>query len=177
MHPLGAGRRCAVAACSSSSSSWTQNKVAHRRCAGCQPLHRAVRRLGAAGLRHLWATALWRGGVSFLAQLLGTVLRPTCDCGRFGGVRAEAGYRPALEPKEEFEGADLAIPQIGASPGERGWLVASGASTYPRGPTEGPLVSFQESRSCSPASCGASPRSIHRGPRGACTLAAPLPGL
>ena len=83
------------------------------------------RRLG-PGLRHLWATALGGiGGVSFLAQLLGTVFGVAWafvgGLVVYGLLKQLIGLRLSQE-EEEFEGADLAIHKISASPeNEGGW--------------------------------------------------------
>jgi Amt family ammonium transporter len=64
------------------------------------------------------------GNVSFLSQLLGTglgvVIALAGGFAVYGGLRATVGLR--LDPEQEFNGADLTIHKISASPEkEAGW--------------------------------------------------------
>ena len=171
MHPLGAAVTGAVAGVLFVKFfTWTQNRVAHRRCAGCLAAARLCGAWGGLACGIFGQTALGGiGGVSF-AQLLGTVLGVAWafvgGLVVYGLLKQLIGLR--LSQEEEFEGADLAIHKISASPDNEGWLVTSARPPAHEGPAEA-LVSVQESRSCSPASCRASPRSNPSRPARACT--------
>jgi Amt family ammonium transporter len=92
---------------------------------GVWPLHGLCGAWGGIACGIFGQTALGGiGGVSFLAQLLGTVLGVAWafvgGLVVYGVLRQMIGLR--LSQEEEFEGADLAIHKISASPdNEGGW--------------------------------------------------------
>ena len=73
----------------------------------------------AAGLPHLRYTALGgMGGVSLASQVAGTAIGVAIALAGgaivYGGLKASVGLR--LDPEEEFNGADLTIHRITATP-------------------------------------------------------------
>jgi len=104
---------------------WTQNKWKIDDVLGVWPLHGLCGAWGglAAGIFGTHAMG-GLGGVSIGAQLLGTLLGiGVAVCGGlavYGTLKAALGLR--LTPEEEFDGADLTIHKISASPdGESAW--------------------------------------------------------
>lgn len=126
MHPLGAAVTGAVAGVLFVKFfTWTQNKWRIDDVLGVWPLHGLCGAWGGLACGIFGQTALGGiGGVSFLAQLLGTVLGVAWafvgGLVVYGVLRQVIGLR--LSQEEEFEGADLAIHKISASPdNEGGW--------------------------------------------------------
>ena len=90
-----------------------------RRRAGRVAAARPVRRLGRDRGRHLRRKALGGlGGVSLGAQAIGTLIGVLWALAGgfavYGALKAACGLR--LSAEEEYEGADLAIHRIGATP-------------------------------------------------------------
>ena len=126
MHPLGAAVTGAVAGVLFVKFFiWTQNKWRIDDVLGVWPLHGLCGAWGGLACGIFGQTALGGiGGVSFLAQLLGTVLGVAWafvgGLVVYGLLKQLIGLR--LSQEEEFEGADLAIHKISASPdNEGGW--------------------------------------------------------
>lgn len=91
----------------------------YRRCPRRVSAARPVRRLGRHCSRHLRRQALdGLGGVSFAEQLIGTAIGVgVALIGGFivyGALKKIVGLR--LTPEEEYNGADLSIHKIGATP-------------------------------------------------------------
>ena len=88
---------------------------------GVWPLHGMCGMWGglAAGIFGLEAMG-GMGGVSFIAQLVGTLcgvaFATACGFIVYGGLKATMGIR--LDPEQEFQGADLSLHQISAYPEE-----------------------------------------------------------
>ncbi|MDX8401790.1 MAG: ammonium transporter [Mariprofundaceae bacterium] len=96
-----------------------QNRLKIDDVLGVVPLHGACGAWGgvAAGIFGLEALG-GAGGVSFMAQLIGTLtgvaIAVAAGFAVFGAIKALIGLR--LSEEEEFEGADLAIHHISATP-------------------------------------------------------------
>ena len=103
----------------------TQNRLKLDDVLGVWPLHGLCGAWGGIACGIFGAKALGGlGGVSFLAQLIGTGLGiGVALIGGalvYGGLKAVVGIR--LEPEEEFNGSDLSIHKIGSTPErESGW--------------------------------------------------------
>lgn len=120
MHPVGA---LATGAVAGGLFVWmftvTQNKWKIDDVLGVWPLHGLCGAWGgiAAGIFGLHAFG-GAGGVSFMAQLSGTLLGVAIALAGgfavYGVLKATIGIR--LEPEQEFEGADLSIHKISATP-------------------------------------------------------------
>ena len=97
---------------------WTQNKWKIDDVLGVWPLHGLCGTWGGLAAGIFGSTALGgRGGVSFVAQLIGTTMG-VCwallgSLVVYGAIKATMGLR--LSPEEEFDGADLSIHRIGAT--------------------------------------------------------------
>ena len=120
MHPLGALTTGAIAgALFVWTFSLTQNKWKIDDVLGVWPLHGLCGAWGgiAAGIFGLKALG-GLGGVTFMAQLAGTLMGITiATAGGFliyGGLKAMIGIR--LSKEEEYQGADLSIHKISAEP-------------------------------------------------------------
>ena len=120
MHPLGALVVGAIAGVIFVSLfTLTQNKWKIDDVLGVWPLHGLCGTWGGLAAGIFGSTALGgRGGVSFWAQLIGTGLGVAwAALGGlvvYGVLKATMGLR--LSQEEEFEGADLSIHRIGATP-------------------------------------------------------------
>jgi Amt family ammonium transporter len=103
----------------------TQQRMKVDDVLGVWPLHGLCGAWGGIAAAIFGVTAMGGlGGVSFMAQLVGTLLGILIALvGGFivyGVLRATVGIR--LDAEEEFKGADLSIHQIGATPErESGW--------------------------------------------------------
>ena len=120
MHPLGALVTGAIAgAIFVAMFTWTQNRWKIDDVLGVWPLHGLCGTWGglAAGLFGLKALG-GMGGVSFLAQLSGTLLGVAIALvggyAIYGVLKASIGLR--LDPEQEFQGADLSIHHISSTP-------------------------------------------------------------
>lgn len=120
MHPLGALATGGIAAAIFVQMfTLTQNRWKIDDVLGVWPLHGLCGVWGgiAAGLFGLQALG-GRGGVSMMSQLIGTVLGTLIAVAGglivYGLLKAVVGIR--LEPEQEFDGADLSIHRIGATP-------------------------------------------------------------
>jgi Amt family ammonium transporter len=120
MHPLGALiTGCIAGAIFVGMFTWTQNKWKVDDVLGVWPLHGLCGAWGglAAGIFGLKAFG-GVGGVSFMSQLLGTALGiAIAGLGGaliYGMLKKVVGIR--LDPEQEFEGADLSIHNISATP-------------------------------------------------------------
>jgi Amt family ammonium transporter len=120
MHPLGAlVVGCVAGAIFVQLFTLTQNRWKIDDVLGVWPLHGLCGAWGgiACGIFGL-TTFGGLGGVSFGAQLIGTLLGVAWAFGAgllvYGGIRAVTSLR--LSPEEEYEGADLSIHKIGATP-------------------------------------------------------------
>jgi ammonium transporter, Amt family len=120
MHPLGALATGAVAgALFVGMFTLTQNRWKIDDVLGVWPLHGICGTWGGLACGVFGAKALGgTGGVAFMSQLAGTALGiAVALVGGFavyGALRATLGIR--LEPEQEFEGADLSIHRITATP-------------------------------------------------------------
>jgi Amt family ammonium transporter len=120
MHPLGALATGAVAgAIFVLMFTWTQNKWKIDDVLGVWPLHGLCGAWGGLAAGIFGSKALGGlGGVSFLAQLSGTLLgiliAATGGAAVYGAIKAMVGLR--LDPEQEFDGADLSIHNISATP-------------------------------------------------------------
>ena len=120
MHPIGALVVGAVAAAIFVFMfTWTQNRWKIDDVLGVWPLHGLCGAWGGIACGIFGAKALGGlGGVSLVAQLLGTVAGVVWallgGAVVYGGLRALVGLR--LTQEEEFNGADLSIHRIGATP-------------------------------------------------------------
>ncbi|MDL2354875.1 MAG: ammonium transporter [Pseudomonadota bacterium] len=120
MHPLGALVTGAVAGCIFVLMfTWTQNKWKIDDVLGVWPLHGLCGAWGGLAAGIFGSKALGGlGGVSFLAQLTGTALGITIAAGGglavYGLIKLTVGLR--LDPEQEFDGADLSIHNISATP-------------------------------------------------------------
>lgn len=120
MHPLGALITGGVAgAIFVQLFTLTQNKWKIDDVLGVWPLHGLCGAWGglAAGIFGLQALG-GRGGVAFASQLIGTLMGVAIalagGAAVYGALKALVGLR--LDPEEEFDGADLSIHKIGATP-------------------------------------------------------------
>jgi ammonium transporter, Amt family len=120
MHPLGA---LATGAVAGAIFVWmfnlTQDRLKVDDVLGVWPLHGLCGTWGGLACGIFGSTALGGlGGVSFMSQVGGTVLGIVIALGGgfliYGGLRAVVGIR--LSPEEEFDGADIAIHRISATP-------------------------------------------------------------
>ena len=120
MHPIGALFTGGVAGVIFVTMfTWTQNKWKIDDVLGVWPLHGLCGAWGGIAAGIFGSTALGGlGGVSFLAQLLGTGLGVAWALLAgfivYGALKAMMGLR--LTQEEEFDGADLAIHRISATP-------------------------------------------------------------
>ncbi|MEO8544198.1 MAG: ammonium transporter [Burkholderiaceae bacterium] len=120
MHPIGALVVGAVAgAIFVSMFTLTQNKWKIDDVLGVWPLHGLCGTWGGLAAGIFGAKALGGiGGVSLTAQLIGTLLgigwAVVCSAVVYAGLKATLGLR--LSQEEEFDGADLSIHRIGATP-------------------------------------------------------------
>lgn len=120
MHPLGALAVGGVAgAIFVSAFTLTQNKWKIDDVLGVWPLHGLCGTWGGVAAGVFGTRALGGlGGVNFLAQLTGTLLGLTWALASgfllYGALKWTMGIR--LSQEEEFEGADLTIHRIGATP-------------------------------------------------------------
>jgi len=120
MHPLGALVVGGVAgALFVFMFTWTQNKWRVDDVLGVWPLHGLCGIWGGIAAGLFGSTSLGGlGGVSFTAQLLGTLLgiawAVLCSVVLYGLLKVGVGLR--LSQEEEFEGADLSIHKINSSP-------------------------------------------------------------
>jgi len=117
MHPLGALATGAVAgALFVGLFTLTQNRWRIDDVLGVWPLHGVCGAWGGIAAGIFGASAL--GGVAFGAQLAGTLLglivAVTGGAVVYGTLKATMGLR--LDPDEEFNGADLTIHKITATP-------------------------------------------------------------
>lgn len=119
MHPLGALITGGIAgAIFVWMFTWTQNKWKVDDVLGVWPLHGLCGAWGgiAAGIFGLRALG-GLGGVSFISQLLGTILGVAIALGGslliYGLLKKFVGIR--LDPEQEFEGADLSIHKISST--------------------------------------------------------------
>ncbi|TCS36666.1 ammonium transporter [Paucimonas lemoignei] len=120
MHPLGALVTGAVAgAIFVYLFTLTQNKWKIDDVLGVWPLHGLCGAWGglAAGIFGLQALG-GRGGVAFASQLIGTLMGIAIALAGgvivYGAIKMLVGLR--LDPEQEFNGADLSIHKIGATP-------------------------------------------------------------
>jgi Amt family ammonium transporter len=120
MHPLGALVTGGIAgAIFVWMFTWTQNKWKVDDVLGVWPLHGLCGAWGglAAGIFGLKSLG-GIGGVAFMSQLLGTALGIAVallgGAAIYGVLKKTVGIR--LDPEEEFNGADLSIHKIGATP-------------------------------------------------------------
>ena len=120
MHPIGALFVGAVAgAIFVSMFTLTQNRWKIDDVLGVWPLHGLSGTWGGLAAGIFGKTAMGGlGGVSFLAQLTGTLLgvcwAVLCGFLVYGSLKRTLGLR--LSQEEEFDGADLSIHRIGATP-------------------------------------------------------------
>ncbi len=120
MHPIGALITGGLAgAIFVTMFTWTQNKWKIDDVLGVWPLHGLCGAWGGIAAGIFGSTALGGlGGVSFFAQLLGTLLGVAWALLAgfivYGALKAIMGLR--LTQEEEFDGADLAIHRISATP-------------------------------------------------------------
>jgi Amt family ammonium transporter len=120
MHPAGALVTGAIAgAIFVGMFTLTQNKWKIDDVLGVWPLHGLCGAWGGLACGLFGATALGgRGGVSFMAQLLGTLMGVAWALAAgfavYGAIKATTGLR--LTQEEEYEGADLSIHRISATP-------------------------------------------------------------
>jgi Amt family ammonium transporter len=120
MHPLGALVTGAVAGgLFVVMFNATQNRLKIDDVLGVWPLHGLCGAWGGIACGIFGAKALGGlGGVSFMSQLAGTLLGIVVALAGgfaiYGALRATVGIR--LDPEEEFEGADLSIHRITATP-------------------------------------------------------------
>jgi Amt family ammonium transporter len=120
MHPAGAFATGAIAGVIFVRLfTWTQNRWKIDDVLGVWPLHGLCGAWGGIAAGIFGAKALGGlGGVSFGAQLIGTALGVGWALlggwAVYGAIRAAWGLR--LSPEAEFEGADLAIHRISATP-------------------------------------------------------------
>jgi Amt family ammonium transporter len=120
MHPLGALATGGIAgAVFVLFFTWAQNKWRIDDVLGVWPLHGLCGAWGGIACGLFGSTALGGlGGVSFGAQLLGTLVGVAWavlgGLVVYGALRAAVGLR--LSAEEEHEGADLSIHKIGATP-------------------------------------------------------------
>jgi Amt family ammonium transporter len=119
MHPLGALVVGAIAgAIFVTLFTLTQNKWKIDDVLGVWPLHGLCGTWGGLAAGIFGSRALGgRGGVSFLAQLIGTAMG-VCwavlgSLAVYGAIKATMGLR--LSQEEEFDGADLSIHRISAT--------------------------------------------------------------
>jgi Amt family ammonium transporter len=120
MHPVGAlGTGAVAGAVFVLMFTWTQNKWKIDDVLGVWPLHGLCGAWGGIAAGIFGATALGgRGGVSFGAQLVGTALGVAWALAGgflvYGLLKVTMGLR--LTQEEEFEGADLTVHRITATP-------------------------------------------------------------
>ena len=120
MHPVGALAAGGVAgAVFVVMFTWTQNKWKIDDVLGVWPLHGLCGAWGGLAAGIFGSTALGgRGGVTFLSQLIGTVTGVAWALATgfvvYGVLKAVMGLR--LTQEEEYEGADLTVHRITATP-------------------------------------------------------------
>lgn len=120
MHPLGALATGAVAGVIFVGMfTWTQNKWKIDDVLGVWPLHGLCGAWGGVAAGIFGSKALGGlGGVSLLSQLAGTVLGIAIagvgGLAVYGLLKATVGLR--LDPEQEFDGADLSVHKISATP-------------------------------------------------------------
>jgi Amt family ammonium transporter len=120
MHPIGAlVTGAAAGALFVVLFTYTQNRLRIDDVLGVWPLHGVCGAWGGIAAGIFGAKALGGvGGVAFWSQVAGTLLGVAIAvCGAYviyGGLRASVGIR--LEPEEEFNGADLTVHNITATP-------------------------------------------------------------
>jgi Amt family ammonium transporter len=120
MHPLGAlVTGCIAGAIFVWMFTWTQNKWKIDDVLGVWPLHGLCGAWGGLaagifGLKELGGL----GGVAFMSQLVGTAIGITIALGGgaliYGILKKTMGIR--LDPEQEYDGADLSIHRISATP-------------------------------------------------------------
>jgi Amt family ammonium transporter len=122
VHPIGALAIGAVAGCAFVYGfTYLQNVLKIDDVLGVIPLHGVCGVWGGIAAGIFGSTALGgAGGVTFMAQLVGTLAGLAIAVAGgfliFGGIRATVGIR--LSEEDEYQGADLAIHQIAAYPEE-----------------------------------------------------------
>jgi Amt family ammonium transporter len=120
MHPLGALATGAVAGVIFVGMfTWTQNKWKIDDVLGVWPLHGLCGAWGGIAAGIFGSKAMGGlGGVSLLSQLAGTVLGIAIagvgGLAVYGVLKATVGLR--LDPEQEFDGADLSVHKISATP-------------------------------------------------------------
>jgi Amt family ammonium transporter len=123
VHPIGVNRTLATGAVAGTMFvkmfTWTQNKWKIDDVLGVWPLHGLCGAWGGLAAGIFGSHALGGvGGVSFLSQLAGTALGiAIAALGGlvvYGLLKTTIGLR--LEPEQEFDGADLSIHKISATP-------------------------------------------------------------
>ena len=122
VHPIGALAIGAVAGCVFVFGfTLLQNRLKIDDVLGVIPLHGVCGVWGGIAAGIFGLTALGgAGGVTFMAQLVGTLtglaIAVTGGFAVFGALKAVVGIR--LSEEDEYQGADLAIHQIAANPEE-----------------------------------------------------------
>jgi Amt family ammonium transporter len=125
MHPVGALATGAVAgALFVYMFTWTQNRLKIDDVLGVWPLHGLCGAWGGIACGIFGTKAMGGlGGVTFSAQLLGTLLGIAIAMAGgaivYGLLKALVGIR--LTPEQEFNGSDLSIHQISATPDRETW--------------------------------------------------------
>ncbi len=125
MHPLGALATGAIAgALFVVMFTVTQNRLKIDDVLGVWPLHGLCGAWGGLAAGIFGAKSLGGlGGVTFLSQLLGTLLGIAVAVAGalvvYGTLKYSVGIR--LDPEEEFEGSDLSIHKIGATAERESW--------------------------------------------------------
>ena len=120
MHPLGALVVGAIAGAGFVLLfTWTQNRWKIDDVLGVWPLHGLCGAWGGIAVGIFGSTALGGvGGVSFFAQVIGTFMGVAWAVVGggvvYGVLRATMGLR--LTKEQEYDGADLSIHRIGATP-------------------------------------------------------------
>jgi Amt family ammonium transporter len=97
----------------------TQERLKVDDVLGVWPLHGLCGTWGGLACGIFGSQALGgMGGVSFMSQLIGTAIGIAIALAGgfviYGGLRATVGIR--MDPEQEFNGADISIHHIGATP-------------------------------------------------------------